>query len=681
MNFLNPWFAAAVAAVVVPALLILYFLKLRRREQVVASTLLWKRAIQDLQVNAPFRRLRRNLLLFLQLLILGAGVFALARPIIRTEVANEERVVILIDRSASMNTREGDVTRLDLAKEQAERLVRVFNRRTGGWRSFLSLSGAKAQTQVMVIAFSDRASIVSPFTTNTSDLVDLIRRIEPTDGRTDLREALDLAEAYMAPPTRLSPGMESTPVPAEVPAKLVLVSDGRIANLDKVVLRSGSMEVVRIGEARDNVGVTALRTQRNFDRPESLEVFLTVRNFGPDPVTTDVAVYVDGTLRAVQPVELATSKAELTDEDSPVPTTQPDTEEEGSSRALSFDLLLDRGALIEARLPRSDALPVDNSAFVVVPPPRRQKVLVVTEGKYPFLDSVIRGLPLQEFPFVTPADYEASRADYVTDGQSSFDVVIFDKYAPETPPPPGNYIYLGALPKVTGIEAGPPVEKHALIWWDETHPVLRYVSLDYVYVAESLSVTVPAQAEVLAEGPQGPVLFRYAAEGRQYLVLTFAVENSTWWSKLSFGVFAYNAIRYLGGGDSEAERGPVRPGDTLRVQVAAGAKEAKLYRPDDTHVTLTPDASGVAYYGGTERAGVYRAEGALAGRDRFAVNLEDDWESNIAPPAGPLKVDNRPVQEMAAIQTATPEVWRWFVGAALVLVLLEWWVYNRRVMV
>jgi hypothetical protein len=121
MNFLNPWFAAAVAAVVVPALLILYFLKLRRREQVVASTLLWKRAIQDLQVNAPFRRLRRNLLLFLQLLILGAGVFALARPIIRTEVANEERVVILIDRSASMNTREGDVTRLDLAKEQAER--------------------------------------------------------------------------------------------------------------------------------------------------------------------------------------------------------------------------------------------------------------------------------------------------------------------------------------------------------------------------------------------------------------------------------------------------------------------------------------------------------------------------------------------------------------------------------
>jgi hypothetical protein len=675
MSFLNLWWAVAVAAVVIPALLILYFLKLRRREELVPSTLLWKRAVQDLQVNAPFQRLRKNLLLFLQLLILAAAILALARPIVRSTVGEEERVVLLIDRSASMNTREGDQTRLDAAKEQAIRLVKTFNQRTSSWWSFLSFGGAKAQTRVMVIAFNDRASIISPFTTNTADLVDLIQRIEPTDGRTDLREALDLAEAYMAPPTRLSPGMESTPVSAEVPAKLILISDGRIANLDKIVLRSGTLELIRIGQAQDNVGITTFRTQRNYERPESLSAFMTVENFGPAPVSTDVSIYVDGVMRSVQSVTLAGRPAS-----EETTTTQPAEGSQGSSRALPFDLVLDKGALLEARVSRGDALAVDNSAFVVVPPPRRQKVLVVTDGKYPFLDSVIRGLPLQEFPFVTPAQYETSAAEYATDGQSNFDVVIFDKYAPAKLPA-GNYLFLGALPNVAGIEATGTVEKHPFVWWDETHPILRYVSLEYVYVAESQSVKVPAEAEVLAEGPQGPLLFRYAAEGRQYLVLTFAVENSTWWSKLSFGVFVYNAIRYLGGGEAEADHGPVRPGETLRVAIPPDTKVATLYGPDGGHVALVPDASGIAYYGGTERVGVYRAEGVSAGQDRFAVNLEDASESDIAPPSGPLKIDNRPVQEIAAIRTATPEVWRWFVGAALVLALVEWWIYNRRVMI
>ncbi len=678
MSFLNIW-ALSIAAVVVPALLILYFLKLRRREQVVSSTLLWKRAVQDLQVNAPFQRLRKNLLLFLQLLVLALAILALARPIIQTAAADESRVVILIDRSGSMNAREGDHTRLDDAKEQAVRLAKTFNRRSGGWRSFWSFGGAQTRTQVMVIAFADRATMVSPFTTNTSDLEDMIRRVEPTDGRTDIREALALAEAYMLPPTRTT---DKTPVSSEPPAKLVLISDGHIANLDRVVLKAGTLELLRVGQTRDNVGITALRTQRNYERPEILSVFLNVRNFAPTPVQTDVSLYIDGTLGAVKPLTLGGKRA--------LAETQPTTAlavpagaaieagseaGEASSASLGFDLPLDKAAVIEARLSRSDALQGDNLAWAVIPPPRRLRVLVVTDKNY-FLSSALSGLPLAEYPFRTPAQYEASPADYEQDGQSKYDVVIFDKYQPQRLPL-GNYLFIEAVPKMDVFKASSKLSKPPLIWWDETHPVLRHVSLEHVFVAESLSLDVPEQAEVLIEGPK-PMLVRYVQEGRCCMVLAFAIENSNWWGKPSFPVFMYNAIRYLGGGGAELETGPTRPGDTLRIPAPPGADRITLVRPDGTKAVLTPDPSGVAYFGGSERVGLYEVESGAPGRDRFAVNLEDDWESDITPSG--MVVEGHQVAEVGAIKTATPEIWRWFVGVALALVLVEWYIYNRRVM-
>src|SRR3954469_7883883 len=128
-SFLNPWMAAAAAAVAVPALLVLYFLKLKRRELAVSSTLLWKKAIQDLQVNAPFQKLRKNLLLLLQLLLLILLLLALSRPITFFTPGAGKNTVIIIDRSPSMSANDiGKLTRLDEAKRQAKELVESIDR-------------------------------------------------------------------------------------------------------------------------------------------------------------------------------------------------------------------------------------------------------------------------------------------------------------------------------------------------------------------------------------------------------------------------------------------------------------------------------------------------------------------------------------------------------------------------
>ena len=127
-SFLSSWTVPAIAALLtIPPLVLLYFLKLRRKPLSISSTFLWKRAVEDLQVNAPFQKLRNNLLLFLQLLILVLAILALWRPVLDMPQGREKTLIFMIDQSASMSAIEaGGALRLELAKEEARRLVNAL---------------------------------------------------------------------------------------------------------------------------------------------------------------------------------------------------------------------------------------------------------------------------------------------------------------------------------------------------------------------------------------------------------------------------------------------------------------------------------------------------------------------------------------------------------------------------
>src|SRR5690606_2966970 len=97
MAFLAP-LALLLGLPAVP-IVVLYMLRLRRREVLVSSTLLWRKLLRDREANAPWQRLRRNLLLLLQLLILAALVLALSRPFLPTPSVVSGSVVVLLDAS------------------------------------------------------------------------------------------------------------------------------------------------------------------------------------------------------------------------------------------------------------------------------------------------------------------------------------------------------------------------------------------------------------------------------------------------------------------------------------------------------------------------------------------------------------------------------------------------------
>jgi len=288
MEWLTPMIAVYAATVSVPLLLLLYFLKLKRREQIVSSTLLWKRVVQDMQVNAPFQRIRHNLLLLLQLLMLLMILLALAGPILSLLAGPGRRYVLLIDASASMNATDIKPTRLDAAKEQAKVFVESLRS-----KAFFSLRGDCDQT--MVIAFDNHAKVMCNFTSDKRQLNLAIEAITPGDGASSLGEAVVVARAFAQ-----SPGVEADFLSAEEPAQLVLFSDGQIRDLEQIVVSSDELVFHCIGESRANVGITAMQARRSYEKPDEINVFATLANYGTAGITCDVQLSINNDVRAVR---------------------------------------------------------------------------------------------------------------------------------------------------------------------------------------------------------------------------------------------------------------------------------------------------------------------------------------------------------------------------------------------
>src|SRR5206468_2866274 len=186
-NTLAPW-QWAVLAIVPPAIVALYFLKLRRQPLEVPSTYLWKKSIEDLHVNSLWQRLRQNLLLFLQLLLVALAMLALLRPGWQGTRLKGDRFIFLVDHSASMSATDTPdaKNRLDAAKKLVAGLIDQMS------------SGMTA----MIVSFADTPQVVQEFTDNRRLLRERLETIQPTVRGTDLRGALELADG-LANPSRV----------------------------------------------------------------------------------------------------------------------------------------------------------------------------------------------------------------------------------------------------------------------------------------------------------------------------------------------------------------------------------------------------------------------------------------------------------------------------------------------
>jgi len=684
MTFQSWPIAAVAAAIAIPALVILYLLKLRRRELEVSSTLLWKKAIQDLQANAPFQKLRRNLLLLIQLLILIAMLLAVAQPQQRTTADPGNTNIILIDRSASMSALDAvdnagrSITRLERAKLDA--LAFVSSLSAGG-----IFSGGRAD-QAMVIAFDRAAEIIQPMTDSKPLLEQAIRSITPSDAATSIDEALRIA-ASLARETTTE--LDGEPRVAWIPGPPIhIYSDGGIGPIGNLRLHPDtSVFFTSIGPAPDqaipNVSIIAMRAERSFDRPGETSIFVGVQSTDREPRSVDVQLEIDGVVTGVRAIPMGAA-----DDAGP------------AADGVVFRINRTERALLTARVIADDALPADNVARLVLPPARRLNVALVTTGAF-FIRQALEGLPLSRFETITPDQFTALAASGDT---AQFDVIVLDAWAPAPPAgsarplPPGRYIALGSLPPIRGLEgvATPEDRKPAVITaWSREHPALRYAGLDMLAITRTaLSITPTDSIRIIATSSTGPAIVEISTPDTDAIVTAFKPGESTWPFDQGFVLFLATAIRSLGEDVAAASGSSAEPGSTLTARLPEGIDRATLLLPDDSTVTLLPSDDGRVSYGPVRTAGLYTLSwrgrpgpqdfelpSGAAGRI-LTVNMLNPAESAIATrstldlPSGSVQANNAGAPEGVP---KTRRLWPWLVGLAFAVMLAEWFIYHRRV--
>lgn len=629
-------------------LIALYLLRQKRPDLKISSTLLWSKALADMRASTPFQKLRRNLLLILQLLILAALTLTLMRPVIQSQAGTSTAGVIVIDATASMQTTDGGgPSRLERAKDEAKKLVDTM--RPGDRYMLISDAGEL-----------DHGGI--GFSTSKSELRAEIDKIKPADMPGDLSESLILAATSLKSIGGANAGKDE----GIIAGKVYLFSDGAGVKVPDTFGEGAKLlQFVKIGESNHSVGITRLSITPVEKENRTYQVFVGIKN------AWDVEKKVGVVLAYGSKDNYLPGQAQFVT----VPA-------HGQGGCVFEKVVADPGKLFVRVDDTDDDFPLDNTAYGVLEPARKVKLVLVTPGN-PVLENFVKTavkIGAVDGQIVSPESFK-------TLSQNGLDLVLLDGVVPNAAQMPKCDTVL-IRPQVTGagevggFKVSAEVENPAVLRWKREDPVMQYVELGDLHLSKALLMEKDPDAVELVSAPESALIaykdFGGSGGVRRYFIAFSPLVESDWWRQPSLLIFLENVVEqtrvrhYIGMSQLLATGAAAKLSD---VGDAAGNGPVKVTMPDGSIAQIKAEDFG-AEFAATDKVGFYDVESNNK-KSTFAANLLSTSESEITPASLQLSSGGN-VEESTSIASVNKEIWKWLAVAGLAVLLGEWWVYHRR---
>lgn len=614
MTWLNP--SAFAFLGFIPVIILLHTLRYRRQDVQVSTLFLWERVLREAHGSLGLRRLIQNLSLILQVLLAFLLAVALAQPALTKVVDDSKDIILVLDVSASMQTRTPRGSRFEQARQRALEILQTL----------------PSNRRMAVIAAGRQPQVLAFFTEERELLRQAIREVRVNDAPGNMREAVLLALSF----TQGNKAQE-----------VVVIGDGAYGPMTELDFPRSQIRHIRIGGGEQNVGVTRLAFRKRLGVGERYEVLVVVKNFSRQPVETSLRL----TIRRRQLLERQLSL-------------QPGQEEvvvSGFSGPLK--------GVAQAEIEVNDDLALDNRAYGVIATKTQTWILLVGQSNY-FLERLLTSLPgvlVNVIPEVSedalPRLLEANH------------LIIFNGVRPP-PLREGNFLLINTVPQDARFREGGTVAQPDVLDWNTNHPVLRFVDLTDVHIEEALAVRLQGEVRSLVDGT-GTSLLSLVEESRLRLVtLAFDPMRSDLPLRVAFPVLMHNLIHWFRPHEGEFAAGQIQAGMPYAVFFDTPVERVKVQGPEGEEREY--DVQGNPWvFTDADRVGVYIMRTGEQKR-YLTVSLLDETESDISPadalPALMPQAEAGAVQQAGLLETP---LWPYVLLGAVFTLLAEWYTWCR----
>jgi len=339
-------------------------MKLRRKELLITGSFLWKKVMQDARVDSFFQKLKVNILLIIQILIILFIVSALVRPYFESLGTLSSETILIIDTSAGMKALEGKTTRIQMAKDKI----------------FTMLQEARTGSAFMLIGVADKPVILSGFTTDREKIRNILKNLEPTDTASDIKPAIILAASLLK---------------SHSDAEIFLIGDKLPKDKDFKVEDLPSFHFISTGSSRNNAGITAFDISRHASSKKT-ELYVKTESFSPSPVNAFLEISLNDKLTEARELKL----------------------EPGGSEGFVFKIPSGFSGMVQAELSIKDDLVSDNTARAWIGKTRDVSTLLVTKGN-PFLRRLLAIIPGVK-------SEQIGESDLKTENLKNYDLIIWE---------------------------------------------------------------------------------------------------------------------------------------------------------------------------------------------------------------------------------------------------------------